>query len=491
MSERDILLRWLDRAAARLRTGLWLRHAGTLVCALLALLALHQGLRALIRAPEVFAALLPFFLLAAIGAAAVCALRLWRPPTLVQAAAAADARAGLKDELRSALWFTQASGGGPLAGLLLARASRTVQALDARRLFPLTVPRGVLAALGLALLAVALTRFLPFTGFAAGKAAPAPPLTPESAAILSQGHDALHAGQDQATAAPSSARAQAAWSQLQQLAAALAGEAEGRAIGQAIAARDARRATQLLQTLQARQGAQPLGGRAARPETEQMSAALAEGILERLKELMKEQAAQPDRTPPDTADAPTANLTEELRADSPPEKGDPAGQQSAGERVLNEMLRAINRSSIGRREVAGGAGEAAQEGSQANVGGGAMGRRVGTSRAGAGDGEPPPANPAGDAESEPVLGDKTVRLEAQLEKVKVEAAPDEDQPGAEDSLYAATRAQAARLGYEAVVARPRQAAEEVVSGERTPLAYRDAVKQYTLGQHEKERPPTP
>ncbi len=489
MSERDILLRWLDGAAARVRLGAWLRHALTLVCALLALLAVHEGLRALIPAPEVLAALLPLFLLAATGAAVVCVLALWRPANLTQAAAAADARAGLKDELRSALWFTQASGGGPLVGPLLAHASRTVQALDAGRLFPLTVPRPVLAALGFTLLALALTR-VPLASFPAGKAGPAAPVTPEASVLPPQGHDAPRAAQDRISTAPGSARTQAAWSRLLELAGALAGEAEGQAIGQAIAARDAHRAAQLLQALQARQAAQPTPGRAARPETEQMSAALAEGILARLRDLMQEPAAQSDSAA-DTADAPTAHLTEELRADSPPEKGDPAGQQSAGETVLNEMLRAINRSSIGGRDVAGGAGEAAQEGSGANVGGGAMGRRVGASRAGGADGEPPPANPAGTADSEPVLGDKTVRLDAQLQKVKVEASPDEDQPGAEDALYAATRAQAAGLGYEAVAARPRQAAEEAVSGERTPLTYRDAVKHYTLGQHAKQRPPAP
>ena len=164
-------------------------------------------------------------------------------------------------------------------------------------------------------------------------------------------------------------------------------------------------------------------GRAARPETEQMSAALAEGILERLKELMQRARRRSrSRAPSDSRCSNGAADRASCARTRRPRRAIRAGQQSAGERILNEMLRAINRSSIGQREVAGGAGEAAQEGSQSNVGGGAMGRRVGTSRAGAGDGEPPPANPAGDAESEPVLGDKTVRLEAQLEKVKVEAA---------------------------------------------------------------------
>ena len=241
----------------------------------------------------------------------------------------------------------------------------------------------------------------------------------------------------------------------------------------------------MLQALQQQQAAQAIAGPAAPPQTEQMSATLAEGILERLKDLLRAEAAQPEALATN-ADAPTAQLTEQLRADAQAEKGDPRGQQSAGEAMLNDMLRAINRSSIGQREVAGGGGDAAQEGSRSNVGGGAMGRRVGVSQAGAEDGERPRGTPTTDAESEPVLGQKTLRLEAQLQKVKVESAASEDQSGGEEALYAQTRAQAARLGYEAVAAQPRQGAEAVVAGEGTPLAYRDAVKRYTLEQHGKE-----
>ena len=485
MSERDTLLNWLDRAAARVRYGLWLRDSATLVCALLALAALHQGLRAAIGAPEVLAALAPFFLFAVVGAVALFALRLWRRPTLEQAARAADTRAGLSDELRSALWFAQRSGDGPLVELLVARASRTVRALDARRLFPLAIPRGLVATLTLALLAVALASFLPGNDLPAAATASVSPASPAEAALrASQAHDTPPVAENDAHPSTEFDRTQAAWTQIQELASALTGDGE-EDIGRAIAARDAGRAAQLLQALQQRQAAQPTAGPAARPQGEQMSATLAEGILERLKDLLRAEAAQPDAIASD-ADAPTARLTEELRADTQPEKGDPRDQQSAGETVLNEMLRAINRSSIGRREVAGGAGEAAQEGGRSNIGGGAMGRRVGVSRAGAQDGERPQGAPTGDAESEPVLGQKTLRLEAQLQKVKVEAGASEDQPGGEQALYAQTRAQAARLGYEAVDARPRQGLEAVVSGESTPLAYRDAVKRYMLEQHGKQ-----
>jgi hypothetical protein len=214
-----------------------------------------------------------------------------------------------------------------------------------------------------------------------------------------------------------------------------------------------------------------------------MSDTLAASILERLQDLIKEeaQAAAGDAAQPD---APTAQLTEQLRADEEVEKGDARGQQSAGENALNEMLRAINRSSIGQREVVSGASEAAQEAGRGNQGGGAMGRRVSNTQAGAGDGERAKGDPKGDAESEPVLGKKTARLEAQLQRVKIEPMPGEEESGGEDTLYAATHAQAARTGYEVVATRVQRSPENAARSEATPLAYRDAVKRYTLEQHD-------
>ena len=115
-----------------------------------------------------------------------------------------------------------------------------------------------------------------------------------------------------------------------------------------------------------------------------------------------------------------------------------------------------------------------------------MGRRVGVSQAGGGDGEQPRSNPQGNADAEPVLGKKTQRLAVQLQTVKVEQSADEDRNGAEDAYYAATQAQAAKLDYEAVTAHRRSVNEQEVDRERMPLAYREAVKQYMIEQHRRE-----
>src|SRR5207344_2537772 len=103
----DILTQWLGRAARRLRLNLWLREASAMACWLLCAAALYQTIRVLLGVPEVVAALLPLFVLGGAGLVALFSWRVSRRPTLAQAAAAADRRADLKDQLGSALWFSQ------------------------------------------------------------------------------------------------------------------------------------------------------------------------------------------------------------------------------------------------------------------------------------------------------------------------------------------------------------------------------------------------
>ena len=94
---------------------------------------------------------------------------------------------------------------------------------------------------------------------------------------------------------------------------------------------------------------------------------------------------------------------------------------------------------------------------------------------------------AGDAASDPVLGRRTLRLAAQLQRVRVEHNDGEQDEGTPEAFYAATRAQAARLDYQTVTARPRATNEESLDAEQMPLAYRAAVKKYFLTEHAKEK----
>jgi len=487
MSERDILHRWLARAAARLRTDRRLRDLGTLACALLTLLALHQVLRAALPVPPVIAAVTPLFVLAALGCLAVFAWRLTRRVTLAEAAAAADARADLKDELKSAYWLGEPDSRHALVALLVRRASIDVQRLDLSRLFPLRAPRSALAALGLALLTGGLAWLSPRVAVPASDGPAALSASAGGAHSLNAGSPAPAATHERPV--PAEDRQRALWAAVDALAVRIAGSPQAEAIKRAVAARDAQRAAQLLTAARRRDAAAAAQGSAARPEGEQMSAELAQGILDRVQALLQEEEPAPAGA---QAPAPsTARLAQQLREDMGDAERGRDERSSQGEMQLNAMLRAVTRTSIGERQVVQGGGEAGEENGRAQTGGGAMGRRVNRSRAGAGDGEQGQADPSGELEADPVLGARTQRLQAQLQKVRVERSADDDgdagSDGREESFYDATQAQAAQLTLRDVVSRPTQAAEAVVTGQQTPLAYREAVKQYSLMQHRKER----
>jgi hypothetical protein len=494
MSERDILLRWLAGAAARLCIARRLRDAGLLGCTLFGLLALHQIMRALVPVPPVVAVLTPLFMLAALACAGWFAWRLSRGVTLAEAAGAADRRAGLKDELKSAYWLgerIEAKRRAALVPLLMQRAAGDAQRLDPRRLFPLRFPSSVAAALGLALLAAVLGWLSPRIAYPTADAGASGEAPASGRARADPGAETGPEAHLDAGSLPVAERERAAWSPLDKLAADLHGGPEAEDLKRALAARDAGRAALILAAMQRREAAAALlPGPAARPEGEQMSAQLTQGILERLQSLMQTTGdsvleARTDRPAPPQH---TAHLTEQLREEVDQAQRDKGGRHSEGETHLNDMLRAISRSSIGERQVLQGDGDLAQDHGRTSLGGGAMGRRVGVSRAGGGDGERPQGDPGGDAESEPVLGARTERLQTQLRKVRAEGGDDaQSDQGSEENFYAATRAQAAQLDYRAIQARRAAASESVVAAEQAPLAFREAVKRYSLMQHRRER----
>jgi hypothetical protein len=277
----------------------------------------------------------------------------------------------------------------------------------------------------------------------------------------------------------------AAWLQVEQLTRGLEPGPGLEPIQRAVDAHDARRALQLLETLP---GARKASGPSAQLEGEQMSAELAAGIIARLQEMLQRNGdAEPDAGSRASA-GPLARVAQEPGQQFDDEdQGDNPGRHSAGEDALNAVLRAISRSGTGDREAVQAEGEGGQQSGRSNASGGAMGRRVGVSQAGAGDTQPPKGNPGGDLASDPVLGKRTLRLAAQLQRVRVEHNDSEQDEGTPEAFYAATRAQAARLDYQTVTARPRATNEESLDAEQMPLAYRAAVKKYFLTEHAKEK----
>ncbi len=490
MSESDILLQWLERAAVRRRLNERLQEAIWLVITLLALAIVYQTLGAGLAMTQIASVMLPLFLAAGAAAIAYFGWRMAAGPLLTQAASCADASAGLHDELRSALWFAHRETENGFIRTHLERAARTVQRLDVRQLFPFVMPRNFPAAIVLALVAGALMWVLPHTEPTADDSQAAPARSTESRNGVFVAGESVPEEENSEAAAAARELSEAAWLKVETLARELTAGPSTEDIAQAITARDAKTAARLLAGMRRKQMAEPASSAAARPETEQMSATLAKGIIDRLQSLLNEGGGWSPNASRDLDDDNTERLTEqvsrELREEMDDAQQSLPGELSPEEERLNTTLLAMSRQSTGGREVIRGESPAMQGAGRTSVGSGAMGRRISTSTGGAGDGEQPRANPDGNAQAEPVLGRKTERLRMQLQTVKIESAETEDRDGAEESFYAATQAQAAKTEYEIVTAVQSGGAEQIAGNERLPLAYRDAVKRYTLLQHRRD-----
>ena len=488
MSECDILLRWLARAAGRRRLNERLQDVVWLVTTLLALAIAYQTLNAGLANTQLTSVMLPLFLVAGAAAIVYFGWHMASAPILTQAASYADARAGLNDELRSALWFAPHETANDFIRIHLVRAARTVQHLDVRQLFPFVMPRNLPMAIVLALFAGALLWVSPHIE----------PTVDDSQAVRSGGSRSgvFVAGepvpQDEDIEAVAAARefSEAAWLKVENLARELTSGPPAEQIAQAIAVRDAKTAARLLAGMQRKEATQPATGASARPEAEQMSATLAKGIIDRLQSLLNESGGWSPNVSGERDDDNVERLTEqvsrELREEMDAAQQSLPGEMSPEESALNTTLLAMSRDSTGVREIVRGESPLMQGAGRTSVGSGAMGRRVGVSTGGAGDADQPRGNPDGNAQAEPVLGRKTVRLRMQLQTVKIDSTEPEVRDGAEESFYAATQAQAAKTDYETVTAVQPGGAEQITGKERLPLAYRDAVKRYTLRQHRRD-----
>ncbi|HEV8644269.1 MAG TPA: hypothetical protein VGR01_01720 [Burkholderiales bacterium] len=490
MSDHEILLRWLATAAARMGWNRRMRELGRYACALVALCLLAEVLETFGVPAPVLSAAAPLFVIAALAIVALLTWRLAYPTTLAQAAGAADTRAGLKDELKSAHWFAQRTARDAFVELLLTRAARTAQTLDARRLFPLAVPRSALAALSLAILTGALTWFSPRIALPVTQEPMSGPASPGAGRTLATavGENEIDKIAAQ-SASPNAAKKDdltAAWSRLERLTKELPAGAEQGPIMRAVAARDARLTAQLLQASERNRAAVTPQDPAARPSRELKSADTAQRLLEALQGILNNEANTPPEPPTKAEVTPTIRTATRLREQAREERRKITGTPAQGEVRLNSRLRARSRTGVGMREVAYGEGEAAEGGSRTSVSGAASGDRTGRSQAGGSEGEHPNNSPTGAGDDEPVLGERTERLVAQLEKMSGERNENSKRQETEEEFYSATQRQASQVEYESITALWRAQREAVVPPDGTPLSYREAVKQYFLRRHAKD-----
>jgi hypothetical protein len=262
--------------------------------------------------------------------------------------------------------------------------------------------------------------------------------------------------------------------------------AEEEAVKRAVAARDARLATQLLQASERNRAAAVPKDPAARSHREMKTAAEVDRLLEALKGMLNQESKAPAEPPVKAEVSPTVRRATRLREQAREERRKITGTPTQGEVTLNSRLRAVSRAGAGMREVSYGEGEAAEAGSQTSVSGAATGERTGRSQAGGSEGEHPNSSPTGAGDDQPVLGERTERLAAQLEKMSAERKDHSKQQETVEEFYAATQRQASEVEYESITAQWRVRREAVVAPGGTPLSYREAVKQYFLSQHAKE-----
>ena len=421
--------------------------------------------------------------------------------TLGQAAAATDALANLNDELKTAYWFArqgEASPRGdaaprghaaPLIDLQIRRAALTARKLHPAELFEIAVPRSAFAAAGLVVVAGLLAWISPRFGY------PQAPRAEAVTTVAAQAPTAARAARNIPRDQPADGKndqalgaADATWAKLEATINTLGQGVELYSAAAAIKSRDAARAVELLEEFDRKREfarARSAGSIGANP------APASPDLLSRLQELFSPsgKAAQP--TPDGGASDELARaldlaqkLDDEMRA---VRANNPATHSV--EEGNNPLQAAISLERHGPREARRSQTQGGDFAGATDVEGGAMGRRVTQSTIGAG-GKPSGSETSdnNNIEAEPALGKRTMRLAAQLERVKIAGAKShgDDAQGIGDGFYAATRAQQAQLSYQNAPRRARYVSESAMSGERVPLAYRGAVKDYFLNLNQRD-----
>lgn len=497
MAARDILLDSLRMAARRVRHQRWVRDAAWGAAALLSIFAVGIVVERAAGVPAVAVSIRALLIVCAIAVAVAVGVRGCLRPPLPEVAAGVDAVAGLHDELLSAYWFATLGTVSSFAEAHVQRAATRAKGLAWSQLFPLAMPRRAVMVAVSAVVVAGIAWSMPVPRASTSGDTGEVGATGRTVSSRVGGSTPRQGVDDEAAAAPGAASdrqrmASDVWKQIEALAGALSQRPEGKSLAQAIAARDARAAAEALRAAKGDRSAPVSGAGAADGPGEQMTDVLAQGILDRLASLLNAESPAPTGRDAGSEDAerPTARLDRELRADQDDAQPGVKREQSAGEDALNTSLRALSRRGTAGRDMVHGEADATEGAGRANVGGGAMGRRVGVSTGGAGDGDQPVGNLVAPEQGDQVLGRRTERLAVQLKAVKVPetAAGEADNAptGTEESFFAATRAQVSRIGFRAAGGSSRNDAEGVAGATDPPAGHRDAVKRYTLVRHRRD-----
>lgn len=514
MRDHEVILSLLGRVARRLWADRALQEIGFgLSLVLFSLLAYRLVQPALGATPGGTVAAAGFSVV--LGAGLACVLRrAARRTTLAQAAAAVDARARLKDEVKTAYWLCAQGEASPFAQLQIARAARTVARLDARRLAPARAPRSWWTA---GLLAVALSG----TGFVV---APVSHSWETDAAEESGTGTAgdLRALLEEAPRDAATEKLERALAALEARDAPL--RERQRALAQAREAQDEIN----LRAVAAREAMSELASAmATREELQSAARALREGRAAEALELLHRMAGEERAAGADGEEQSAQTLREDGEFEASTERASRelrSRNLKLSEDTLNRVLRNIqdaqavletqNRVNEVRRRmenflVAGSqrspltAGQfdrraatpnptPAPETGSADLQGGTVFRQGAVAR----DDRQDEAREGsitgaaeGHAEALAVEGDKTGRLEAKLklETVQAGAEASGEVPAPTTWHYAATQSATAQTAFAEVRGRAQFSRAGVIGAESVPLRQRRLVKEYFINLHESEQ----
>jgi hypothetical protein len=441
--------------------------------------------------------------------------------TLPQAAAEADARARLKDELKSAYWFVSTPEPSPFAQLQISRAAATARRLDPGTIVPGRPPRGLYAAAGLGAALLLVTWIVPRqshswdgagASMGAGResaglralleGAPQDPeiekldraleelqradaTAEEKARAAAQARDAIEQTNMEATAAREG---------LVRLAEAMKANPRLEKAAEALRAGRNEEAVALLRQMRAEagdQGERALAKDDSRPLAETEKGADG-GIEERLAEGGRDLSSINARLDQDALDR-VANAIQEANQ-----------QLEAQSRVIEVKRRmqdamiptsqrsALTASQFDSSDNAPNA-TASPDTGNADIRGGTMFRQGAVTRRN--DDDPArdgnmAGSAAGNAEALALEGAATRRLDAQLKLEAIQRRDDDagaDEKADQGWFYSASQEQKSLLGFEDMRARQRFDRESAMSFERVPIRQKRSVKEYFLNLHESEK----
>jgi hypothetical protein len=506
MSDREVILGVLRRVARRLWVAGTLQEIGFgLSVILFSLVAFQMAwpTLAIVSGAMSRAALA----LAACGAG----LALWRAKresTLAGAAGAADRGERLKDELKTAYWLLVRRDGSAMGELQVARAARTAQRLDPRRIVPAQVPAGIWIA-GLLMVVVVTSSLAPRISLSRDAVLPGATETPASLRSLLEGtgDDDRLRKLDQALAVLERPEVSAEqW----QRAVLQAREAVDEANLRAVAARET--LSRVASTMR------------ARPQLQEVASALEEGrtdeAVDRLRKLAAEGGFVPQGLDSERArelqdgsaggeGVDNAVQRQALRVDEDAlskaiERIEAAtgaldSQRRAsevGRRMEDFLAAAVQRSPLTASRFGSRVGAPnptpAPESGESDLRGGAMYRQGAVARDAddaAQDGNRAGAS-AGDSDALDPEGARTQRLDAllKLEVLQTADSPDGDEgrQGQASWHYEPTRGAEAKTGFAPLPERGRFTQATAIQAEHVDVHNRQAVRDYFIKLHESD-----